>query len=201
MISMLRLLATAGVMLASTCAALAGTPAATTMVIGAETSQPIGHFKLCKRMPAECRHEAADSLPRHLTPEAWAAVDVLNRSVNARIAPKSDRFLYGQEEFWTYPTVEGDCEDYALLKRRELAGQGWDLSDLLLTMVRKPDGEGHAVLTLRTRAGDFILDNLDHSVRPWNETNYTFVKRQSSTHTGRWVTIEADRDDIVGSVQ
>ncbi len=62
------------------------------------------------------------------------------------------------------------------------------MSDLLITVVRKPDGEGHAVLTLRTDRGDFILDNLTDSVKPWDETPYRFLKRQASEHTGRWVT-------------
>ena len=32
-------------------------------------------------------------------------------------------------------------------------------------MVRKPDGEGHAVLTVRTDDGDYILDNLSDAVQ------------------------------------
>ena len=44
----------------------------------------------------------------------------------------------------------GDCEDFVLLKRKKLIAGGFSPSDLLITVVRKPDGEGHAVLTLRT---------------------------------------------------
>lgn len=89
----------------------------------------------------------------------------------------------------------------ALLKRRELSARGWALSDLLLTVVRKPDGEGHAVLTVRMAKRDFVLDNLDGRVRPWNETAYVFVKRRSSTNTGRWVSVETGRDLLVRSVR
>ncbi len=73
-----------------------------------------------------------------------------------------------------------DCEDFALLKRRMLIQRGFSAADLLMTVVRKPDGEGHAVLTLRTAEGDFVLDNLASDVKPWFATPYSFVKRQSS---------------------
>ena len=47
-----------------------------------------------------------------------------------------------------------------LEKRRDLMSKGISLTDLLITVVRKPDGEGHAVLTVRTDEGDYVLDNL-----------------------------------------
>ena len=75
-------------------------------------------------------------------------------------------------------------------------------ADLLITVVRKPDGEGHAVLTVRTQSGDFVLDNLNDEVKLWTETRYAFLKRQSSTDTGRWVTIENGTSDVlVGALQ
>ena len=67
--------------------------------------------------------------------------------------------------------------------------------------MRKPDGEGHAVLTVRTDKGDFILDNLTDAVRQWDETGYRFLKRQASDHTGHWVTIREGQAPLVGSVE
>lgn len=133
--------------------------------------------------------------------KGWAAVRHINRAVNARYIAKTDKEVYGREEVWSYPTNFADCEDFALEKRKELAAQGFALSDLLMTVVRKPDGEGHAVLTLRTSDGDFILDNLDNEVKPWFATPYTFLKRQASFNTGRWVTIENGRDLLVGALK
>jgi len=57
------------------------------------------------------------------------------------------------------------------------------------------------VLTLRTTDGDFILDNLDNDVLAWNQTPYTFLKRQATFNTGRWVTIENGRDLLVGALR
>ncbi|KEQ04103.1 transglutaminase-like cysteine peptidase [Pseudorhizobium pelagicum] len=181
--------------------AASGSGAGVSMVVGKLTSQPIGHYEFCKLNRAECSQRLPSAPPRKLTPERWAEIERVNTSVNARITPKRDKLIYGREEVWTYPVTEGDCEDFALLKRRELAAKGFSLSNLLLTVVRKPDGEGHAILTVRTADGDFVLDNLDPKVRRWNETGYVYVKRQSSRDTGRWLSIESRGDMLVGSVR
>ena len=122
----------------------------------------------------------------------------VNHSVNARITPATDMELYGKEEYWTYPVNAGDCEDYVLEKQKELHDKGIPLASLLITVVRKPDGEGHAVLTVRTDRGDFVLDNLRDEVFNWKDTEYTYLKRQSTQSPGKWVSIE-QRDDIVVS--
>ncbi|MCY1373525.1 hypothetical protein D3C81_1974220 [compost metagenome] len=75
------------------------------------------------------------------------------------------------------------------------------MTDLLITVVRKPDGEGHAVLTVRTDRGDFVLDNLTDEVLRWDETEYTYLKRQAANNTGRWVTIESQDNLLVGAVK
>jgi predicted transglutaminase-like cysteine proteinase len=171
------------------------------MVTGAVTSQPVGHFEFCQRLPEECNIKNRQLSPARLSPKTWEAVRDVNHAVNVRYIAKTDKDAYGRDEFWTYPTVFADCEDFALQKRKELAAMGFALSDLLITVVRKPDGEGHAVLTLRTSQGDFILDNLDDRVLAWYETPYTFLKRQAEFNTGRWVTIENGRDLLVGALR
>ncbi|MBP2559672.1 putative transglutaminase-like cysteine proteinase [Neorhizobium galegae] len=171
------------------------------MVTGAVTSQPIGHYEFCQKYAAECSIKSRSAPSPKISAKGWTAVRQINRAVNARYIAKTDKEVYGREEVWSYPTNFADCEDFALEKRKELAAQGFALSDLLMTVVRKPDGEGHAVLTLRTSDGDFILDNLDNEVKPWFATPYTFLKRQASFNTGRWVTIENGRDLLVGALK
>ena len=97
---------------------------------------------------------------------------------------------YNREEYWAYPTSFGDCEDYVLMKRHMLIQRGWHPSSLLITVVLQNNGEGHAVLTVRTDRGDFILDNLNHLILKWKDTEYSFVKRQSENHSGLWVKIQ-----------
>ncbi len=160
------------------------------MATGGLTSQPIGHYEFCQANPAECSIRSRDTRPMKLTHALWQRIVSVNIAVNHDIQPMNDVELYGRDEVWTYPDAhKGDCEDYVLEKRRELSRAGVSLSDLLITVVKKPDGEGHAVLTLRTDEGDFILDNLNNSVRPWIQTGYNFLKRQSDDNTGRWVSI------------
>ena len=67
---------------------------------------------------------------------------------------------WGVVESWYYPDDGyGDCEDYVLLKRRMLMQAGWPREALLITVVRDKNGDGHAVLTVKTDKGEYILDN------------------------------------------
>ncbi|TWH30032.1 putative transglutaminase-like cysteine proteinase [Aminobacter sp. J15] len=171
------------------------------MITGGLTSQPIGHYEFCKRFASECSIRPRDSGPVIVTDALWNQISEVNKAVNAAVRPMSDYDVYGQDEYWAYPEQSvGDCEDYVLEKRRQLNALGISLSNLLITVLRKPDGEGHAVLTVRTNRGDFILDNLNDELRAWNETGYQFLKRQAANHTGRWVTIYDDQNMLVGSV-
>ncbi|WP_395449071.1 transglutaminase-like cysteine peptidase [Aminobacter sp. UC22_36] len=188
----------AGVVLSAGTALAASQP----MVTGGLTSQPIGHYDFCRLNPAECSIKERDAGPAQMTGALWRKIVAVNIAVNAAIKPMNDIDIYGRDEVWTYPdNGEGDCEDYVLEKRRTLSREGVSLSDLLITVVRKPDGEGHAVLTVRTSKGDFVLDNLTDSVRQWDETGYNYLKRQSAENTGRWVTIREGQTTMVGSVK
>ena len=172
------------------------------MPTGGRTSQPIGHYEFCEREPQECRQKTPKQAPVEFTRKLWSAMVQINDAVNAQVEPRTDMEIWGVEEFWSYPTNVGDCEDYALEKRRRLMALGIPAGDLLLTVVQQPNGDGHAVLTVRTSRGDFILDNLESSVRPWSETVYSYLKRQSDRNSGAWVAIQDSRGTIaVGSVR
>ena len=100
-------------------------------------------------------------------------------------------------ERWSYPDDGyGDCEDYALLKRRILIEAGWPREALLLTLVRGADGEGHTVLTVTTDKGDYVLDNQNENVVAWTETGYRFVKRQSQSDPNVWVSLGDSRPAV-----
>jgi len=172
------------------------------MITGGLTSQPIGHYDFCKLNASECSIRMRDMGPERMTGSLWNSIIAINASVNTAVRPMSDYDIYGKDEVWAYPdSGVGDCEDYVLEKRRALARLGVSLSNLLITVVRKPDGEGHAVLTVRTTKGDFVLDNLNDAVKTWDATGYRFLKRQSSEHTGRWVIIREGPAPMVSSVE
>jgi predicted transglutaminase-like cysteine proteinase len=110
--------------------------------------------------------------------------------VNESVKPMTDIEHWGTIEKWSYPDDGyGDCEDYVLLKRRLLIQAGWPREALLITVVRDRRDEGHAVLTVKSDRGEFILDNQAEAVLPWFETGYRFVKRQSQKDPNVWVSL------------
>ena len=154
------------------------------------TQAPYGYVQFCARMPDECLQGPPEEQRFSATPYRLSELDMINRSVNREIAPATDFEIYGQAEYWTIPTTKGDCEDYALLKRKRLMARGWPASSLLMTVVRDEKGEGHAVLTARTLQGDFILDNKGDEVKVWNRTTYDFVMRQSYLNPNLWMSLD-----------
>lgn len=199
----LALVATAAALIGSSALAQAG---GTSMPTGGRTTQPVGHYEFCRAAPAECSQRTPRKEPVELTRQLWSQIVEINASVNAEVQPKTDREIWGVEEKWSYPvdvggTKAGDCEDYALEKRRRLMALGVAPGDLLMTVARQPNGDGHAVLTMRTSLGDFILDNLEARVVSWEQTPYTYLKRQSETNSGVWVLISDGRADAVASVR
>ncbi len=130
------------------------------VAVGTTARAPIGYVEFCNEMPKECA--ANDSEPRDvvLTAKVWKDLVRVNKWANDSIAPITDMDHWGVVEKWSYPDDgKGDCEDYVLLKRRMLMQAGWPREALLITVVRDKRGDGHAVLTVKTDKGDFILDN------------------------------------------
>lgn len=158
-----------------------------------QTSIPVGHADFCKRYPSECTMNATVVDDVHLTEQNWQQLLSVNSYFNTSIVPETDQQLYHVAEFWTYPHGFGDCEDIALAKRRQLIEDGWPASTLLMTVAKEGDGEGHAVLMVRTDRGDLILDNQDSTVRDWRDSPYHFLKRQSQANAGEWVGIGDER--------
>lgn len=180
--------------------AIAGEPFQPT---GRLTTQPIGHYEYCQHNRRDCSIQSWSSKPMKLTRERWRQMRLANTVSNQAIEPRSDQEIYGIEEYWHLPdqsTYYGDCEDYVLMKRKTLMDQGWPASSLLATVVLQPNGEGHAVLTVRTDRGDFVLDNLSDEIRRWDKTGYKFIKRVATRHSGRWEDI-LDSRSVVASIQ
>ncbi|HTN61239.1 MAG TPA: transglutaminase-like cysteine peptidase [Devosia sp.] len=163
------------------------------------TSIPVGHAEFCKSHRDECRPNATVVPAVNLNEALWSQLLTVNAGVNQSVVPVSDEDLYQVAEFWTYPNGYGDCEDIALEKRRELIAAGWPVSTLLMAVVRERNGDGHAVLMVRTDRGDLVLDNQEGTIRVWNETPYHYIKRQSQADAGQWVDMIDSRPVIVAA--
>ena len=68
-----------------------------------------------------------------------------------------------------------------------------------MTIVHEADGEGHAVLTIKTNRGEFILDNLTDDILLWSKTPYHYYKRQSQADPNVWVWLGDSHTDIATS--
>ena len=161
-----------------------------------KTLPPIGYVNFCARNLAECRKVGGTTKMVKLTRKNWKILHQVNHYSNTTVKPVTDAELYNLPEFWTYPTGAGDCEDFVLQKKRYLEGLGFPAETLLITVVLDEKGAGHAVLTVRTDRGDFILDNMRNDIRRWNETGYTFIKRQSQHNPQSWVSLTNRRPQV-----
>ncbi len=161
------------------------------MRVFANAQPPYGFVRFCDAQPEECLSQTSNDQRFQATPERLSELDEVNRTVNHEIEPATDAEIYGVNELWTIPTTRGDCEDFALLKRKRLMERGWPANSLLITVVRDEKNEGHAILTARTSQGDFVLDNKIEAVRIWTHTPYHYVMRQSYIDPKVWVSLDA----------
>lgn len=154
-----------------------------------DTLPPYGYVDFCQRNAADCRPAGLFADRIQLTSAKATELQQVDDYVNTKISPATDMEIYGKVEYWAYPTTRGDCEDYVLLKQRMLIERGFPESALLITVVRDENNEGHAVLTVRTDHGDYILDNKRKEIVRWSATPYTFIKRQSAANPLVWISL------------
>jgi predicted transglutaminase-like cysteine proteinase len=125
----------------------------------------------------------------------------VNSRVNRSVRPVNDITQYGTAERWALPTRRGgDCEDYALLKKKELIAAGLAPEQLLIATVLDRKRQSHAVLVVRTGKQDLVLDNLTGRIMPWQQTGYTFLRVQNPAKPSGWVAVLAGgifNDDAV----
>jgi predicted transglutaminase-like cysteine proteinase len=161
---------------------------------GATARPPIGWVDFCSNHAKECDTRPIEARDALLTAKAWKELTRINKWVNETVKPVTDLEHWGVVERWNFPDDGyGDCEDYVLLKRRMLMQSGWPRQSLLITVVRDKRGDGHAVLTVKTDRGEFVLDNQNEDVLLWSETGYRFVKRQSQNDPNVWIALGDQR--------
>lgn len=149
------------------------------------TTIPIGAYEYCKRYAERCQY-ATKASGVQLSRSVWDKVVNINYSVNLSVRPMTDMEIFGVEERWELPSDVGDCEDYVLAKKRELSRLGIPPGAMRVTVVYDANDGGHAVLTLVTDKGDFILDNNNNKVLRWQEAELTYLKRQKPGNLLRW---------------
>ena len=166
-----------------------------------EARAPYAWSDLCRRSPAECRVDTREPERVEMTPKLWKTIVALNSKINREIEAVTDEEHWGVVDRWDLPEDgKGDCEDYALLKRKRLAETGVPRRAMVMTVVIDEENAGHAVMMIRTDRGDFILDNKRNAVLPWSQTGYVYVKRESQLRTG-WTSLGGAQTSTVASVR
>lgn len=150
---------------------------------GDTTIAPMAFVAFCMRYQNQCLDSSDGGKVIQLTESRLAEMRAVNKAVNSRIAPDASK---GGDN-WSLETRIGNCNDYAVQKRDELSRLGYPAAALSLAIVMTRAGQGHLVLTVRTDAGDYVLDNLQGSVLPWTALNYSWLKRQSAERPRYWV--------------
>jgi predicted transglutaminase-like cysteine proteinase len=143
--------------------------AMTAMPATAASKAPLGYQLMCLKTPAECK--GGGSSVAKVSGETIALLKRVNSQVNASIKPRND----SGADVWSASASAGDCEDYVLAKRRALIRAGMSASALRIAYVKTRGGVGHAILVVKTTKGDFVLDNLNRSVRPLSQSGYRII--------------------------
>lgn len=130
----------------------------------------------------------------HHHSQTLALLDSVNKQVNESITQVTDDEGFGVPELWRIPQLDsiipdvGDCEDFALAKKKILVDQyGFNPNLLSISVLRRPAGDIHAVLMVRTLYGDIVMDNLNDKLLPWHQTNYQWIKKQSYNNHNQWI--------------
>lgn len=159
------------------------------LIEGTPISSPGGYFVYCQQNAADCQGSSKQSVD--WSEAVQATVDSTNVAVNKRISPANDPF-----EEWSADVEKGDCEDYALTKRRMLVEQGLPPSSLRIAVATTPTNEMHAVLVVVTDVGDFVLDNRNDAVLEPQMTDLHWIKIASAADPKRWNTVRSVSESL-----
>jgi predicted transglutaminase-like cysteine proteinase len=146
------------------------------------TLAPFAFVKFCVANASDCADTHSEATVT-LSPALMRELRQVNLRVNRSIEPQYDND--GDDE-WQADVTAGDCEDFALTKRRRLIELGWSPNALRMAVAYTPNNNGHAVLVVSTSQGDLVLDNRTNAIRNWRDTDLRWVMIQSSANPLYW---------------
>ncbi len=157
-------------------------------------------YKACDAGSAKCPaqlREWRSKLGQWSTLSAKAKLIQVNRFANAAIDYTDDRKAFRSADYWATPLESlrgrGDCEDYVLLKYVSLRSLGFAEDQLRIVIVNDlMAGIGHAVLSVKVKNENYILDNQDNRVLR-HDSIMRYAPVYSVNAKGRWINI-ATRD-------
>lgn len=150
---------------------------------------PFAHVVFCRRYASECRPDGFGNSIVELTPAVRKLLYGVNADVNRLIRAQHDT-AGPLGDVWTVAPASGDCDDYAVTKRWRLMRLGFPVSALRLAIARTREGEGHAILIVRTDKGELALDNRTGAILDWRRTGLRYLAVQSGIDPKRWFAVE-----------
>ncbi len=171
-------------------------PVSTALPEGKQTATvPAGFLAFCLRERSQCGTSLAQPAQVVLNEQTWLVMNQANIYVNTVVRPQDDLSHYGRPEYWAIPADgRGDCDDYALAKKQRLLAAGLPERALRVAVVNNWRGDRHAVLTVATDKGDYVLDNMRGDILPWARTDYTYLGRQDPNRPWGWVSLDNEFD-------
>jgi predicted transglutaminase-like cysteine proteinase len=161
------------------------------IVNASPTLAPFQHVRFCLRYPSDCKSDTKENERIDINAETTELLKRVNHNVNMSITPTLKSYGPNLGDGWTIGPHMGDCNDYAVTKRHEFLESGLPSKALRLAVVKTASGIGHLVLVVATTKGDIVLDNLTEVIRPWQSTDYHWLKIQSSTDAKYWYEVKA----------
>ena len=131
--------------------------------------------------------------------KSWSSVnetqqlELINSWVNRTIRYAEDANAFGARDFWASPAASlkgrGDCEDYAIAKYASLKALGFGEDRMRIVIVNDTRKKiGHAVLSVKTMDGIYILDN--QNIQPVLHQRISYYAPVYSINaSGRWINI------------
>lgn len=150
--------------------------------ISRPSKAPLAYMMLCLTAPRHC--QAGNETMINYGYDMAGMIEKVNRRVNKAIKPRLEK-----RDIWTVGTASGDCEEFALTKRRDLIESGIPAGALRMAVVLTEKGEGHAVLVVRTDVGDLVLDNRRANIVISQKTGYEFLKMATANPLS-WVELD-----------
>lgn len=135
-------------------------------------------------------HQLVSADEVELTPELMRLLSNVNRYFNS-FRYEYDQVKHGQIDYWTARIDKfnaGDCDDYALSKRKRLIEEGVPYQCMFPTICTVGN-EGHLVLIVRTDVTDLLLDNIEQRVVGVDRVKYTWWFRLDPVNKS-WVALK-----------
>ena len=148
--------------------------------------EPGGHMAYCSQHVLQC----ASQTPATLSSDLSQLIRRVNDEVNRGVQGVKDSVQFGVPEKWTDEALQlgrGDCEDFALAKRKRLVELGVPRGALRLAVVDKFSWDmTHVVLLVSFEDKVVVMDSLTSRLEDAQDLGVTWLNVQHQSNPRVW---------------